>query len=128
MRPLKPIFGLIGSVVPIIYCGYLLYYFLDQAGSLEEAKAVGLGPTLLGLAVVGVFFFVVFAIKLVLIFLALRSRRPGGPDAPTDDDGFDADAVVARYMARRSADDSPKSPTTPPARPAKSSSFGRRVG
>lgn len=132
MRPLKPIFSLIGTVVPIIYCGYLLHYFLDQAGSLEEAKAIGLGPTLLGLAVVGLFFFIVFAIKLVLIFIALRSRRPGGrggPDAPTDGDGFDADAVVARYMARRSAEVPPNTPAPPPAHggSANRASFGRKV-
>lgn len=132
MRPLKPVFGVIGALVPIIYCGGLLYYFLDLGGSVQEVESMGLGPTVLGLATVGLLLCIPLAIKIVLIFAGLRppgSGRRGSPDTPTPD-GFDADAVVARYMARQSMEDRPRSPTAPPApkgdRPAKGASFGRR--
>jgi hypothetical protein len=49
------------------------------------------------------------------------------PDAPPEDDGFDADAAMARYLARKAAEDAgparadPPAPHSPP-RP----SFGRK--
>jgi hypothetical protein len=133
----KSIFGVMGALVPILYCGYLLYYFLDLSGSVQEAQMDGLGPTLLGLGVVGLLFCIPLIVKIVRIFARPRSPGSGGrggPDAPTDDgeDGFDADAVVARYMARRSAEAAPGSPRlAPPARqgggPARGPSFGRKI-
>ncbi len=48
MRPLKSVFGVIGVLGPIIYGGGLLYYFIDLSGSVQEAEAIGLGPTVLG--------------------------------------------------------------------------------
>ena len=136
MGSLKPVIGLLRTVVPIIYCGSLLYYFIGYGGSIQDAESIGLGPVLLGLAAVGVIFCIVLAIKLVLIFVALRSPGAGGrrgPDAATNDgaDNFDADATIARYMARRSAEAGPRSPTAPVASKAggvtRGSSFGRRV-
>jgi len=55
-EPLKSEFGVIGALVPILYCGSLLYYFLDFSGSVQEAETDGLGPTLLGLGAVGLLF------------------------------------------------------------------------
>ena len=52
----KPIFRAIGAIVPVFYCGGLLIYFIHQGGSLEGAISIGLGPTLLGLAIVGLLF------------------------------------------------------------------------
>ena len=45
MQSLKSVFGVIGALVPILYCGGLLYYFLDLSGSVHEAQTLGLGPT-----------------------------------------------------------------------------------
>jgi hypothetical protein len=50
---------------PILYCGGLLYYFLDFSGSVQEAEMDGLGPTLLGLGVVGLLFCIPFIVKIV---------------------------------------------------------------
>ena len=128
MRTLKSGFGIIGALVPIFYCGSLIYYFLDLSGSMQEAGADGLSPTLLGLGVVSLLFAIPLIMKVVRIFA--RPRSPGsGPDAPTDDDksGFDADAAIARYMVQRST--APDAPIVSPGRggPARPSGFGRRT-
>lgn len=105
MRTLKLWFGVIVALVPIVYCGYLIYYFLDVSGSVEEARNTGLGPTLLGLTIVGLLFLIPLVIKIVRLLSGPRSPGSGGRgglDRPTDDGGgTDADAVVARYLASR---------------------------
>ena len=133
MGSLKPVFGLISTVVPIVYCGGLVYYFYTQAGSIKEAESMGLGPTLLGLSAVGVFFCIPLLVKLYLLIIALRTPawgRRGGPDGPNDDGGpeIDADAMIARYMAQKSAKGDPSFTTTPPGDgSARRYSFGRKI-
>ncbi|HKU55121.1 MAG TPA: hypothetical protein VJP60_07135 [Rhizomicrobium sp.] len=131
MRTFKSVFGAMGAIMPILYCGSLLYYFLDLSGSVEEAKTDGLGPTLLGLGVGGLIFCIPLVFKIVRIFT--RPPSPGsGPDAPGRDDGFDADAAIARYMAQRSAEAASGSPAARPAHQgggtARRPGFGRRNG
>ena len=133
MRTLKPAFGVIGALMPVLYCGSLLYYFFDVSGSVEGAQELGLGPTLIGLGAGGMLFCIPLIIKLMRIFRAPPAPGSGGrPDAPTDDtdNGFDADAAIARYMAQRSAEGAPA--PSPAARPAQGGGgpargFGRRV-
>ena len=143
MRSFKSVFGVARAGLPVLYCGYLLYYFLDVSGSVQEARDIGLGPTLLGLGIVGPLFCIPLTMKIVRLFIRPRSPGSGssgsgltgsggrGPDAPSSDgeSGIDADAVVARYLARRSAEAAAASPAAPRAqegrRPA-SPSFGRR--
>jgi|KBSMisStandDraft_5_1062788.scaffolds.fasta_scaffold636664_1 hypothetical protein len=130
MQSLKSAFGLIRVLVPVLYCGGLLYYFFDIGdGSLEGVEAVGLGPTMIGLGAVGLLFCVPLILKIMRLVSGPRS--PGsGPDKPADDEGsgFDADAAIARYMAQRSVE---AAPSTPAARPSSGSTprpgFGRRV-
>jgi hypothetical protein len=128
VRPLKSVFGVIGALVPIIYCGSLLYYFLDLGGSFRDVEAMGLGPTVLGLATVGLLFCIPLVIKIVRIFAGLR---PPGSGGTAHDGEFDADAVIARYMARRSAEDAPCTPAAPPANKdggaARRAGFGRKI-
>ena len=130
MRTLKPVFGVIGALVPIIYCGYLLYYFLDLSGSVQEATADGLGPTALGLGIVSLLFSIPLIMKVVRILARPRSPGSGG-DAPARDDGFDPDAAIARYMARRSTEPAPNPPAARPAQegggPARRPGFGRKI-
>lgn len=138
MRALKSVFGVIRALFPVFYCGGLLYYFLDVARSVDEAQQMGLGPTLLGLGAVALLFCIPSTLKVVRMFARLRapgSGGHGGPDAPAHDgkDDFDADAVLARYMAQRPAEAAPE-PTSPaapraqePSAPAARPSFGRRV-
>jgi len=136
MRNLKSVFGVIGTLAAILYCGRLLYYFIDLTGSVQEAQTQGLGSTLLGLAAVGLFFGILLIVKIVRMFARPHSPGSGGrggQDASTHDGegGFDADAVLARYMAKRSAEAALGSPAAPPAPegggPATRPSFGRRA-
>ena len=129
MRNLKSAFGLAGAIVPVIYCGGLLYYFFGVGGSIEGVETIGLGPTIIGLGAVGLLFCVPLGMKLLRIFA--RPRSPGsGPDAPDDNGGFDADAAIARYMAQRSAETVPGSPAARPTfggGAARRPGFGRRT-
>ena len=136
MRNLKPVFGVLGALVPVLYWGGLFYYFLDVSGSVQEAETIGLGPTLLGLGALGLIFCIPLILKIVRIFGGPRSSGSGGrggPDASSHDDdgGFDADAVVARYMARRSAEAAFGSPAAPAAHrsggSARRPGFGRKI-
>jgi hypothetical protein len=110
----KSWFGLVGAVLPVAYCGGLLYYFLDFSGSVGQAKAIGLGPTLLGLGIVGL----LLCIPLLIRIVRLVARSPGRDD---DTNGFDADAVIARYKANQAA-----APERPVARERPAPGFGRR--
>ena len=131
MRALRPVFGVIRAVVPVVYCGGLLYYFYNQAGSIEQAKEMGLGPALLDLTVIGLLLCIPLIVKLVFIFIAWRTpRRRGDANTPDGGHGFDADAAVARYMARQSAEAAPGSRPAPPAHQSGGSAsrptFGRK--
>jgi hypothetical protein len=133
MQTLKSVFGVMLALVPVAYCGGLLYYFIDLSGSVRQADEIGLGPTVLGLAVVGLLFSAAVVVKIVRIFITPRppgSGGRGGPDGSAHDDhsGFDADAAIARYMARQSAEAATAAPSPAPqaggpARPA----FGRKI-
>jgi len=143
---LKNAFGLIRALVPIIYCGSLLYYFLDIGGSVEGVETIGLGPTVLGLGVVGLLFCIPLIIKIMRILSGPRLPGSGGgrdPSPSDDESGADADAAIARYKARQSApavsNAPPNAPIVSPARPIVSpahksggpavrSGFGRRIG
>jgi len=140
VRSFKSLFGVAGALIPISYCGYLLYYFLDLSGSAEEVKDNGLGPTVLGLGVVAALFCIPLFFKIMKLFRGPGSPRSGG-SAPTSDDGDDddggaaADAIIARYMARKAAEEAaapaparPASQSTGPqsAGPARRPSFGRK--
>jgi hypothetical protein len=130
VRTVKSTFGVMGVLVPIFYCGSLLYYFLDLSGSMQDAEKDGLGPTLIGLGAVSLLFSIPFIMKVVRILSQPRSPGSGG-DAPPRDDGFDADAAIARYTVRRSAEAAPNAPAVPPVHrgggPARRPGFGRKT-
>lgn len=112
----------------MLYCVGLAVYFFRVAGSGENVSAIGLGPTVLGLGIVGFLFCIPAIIKLMRFIPGPRSPRSGdGPDEP---EGFDPDAAIARYMAQQSAETIPARPVSQPAPksagPAKPSGFGRR--
>jgi len=126
VRTDKSAFVVIGTLMAVLYCGILIYYFLDISGSLRGAKAIGLSPTLLGLAAVGLLFCIPLIMNLIRMFSGPRSRE-SGPNASDDDSGFDADAAVARYMAQP-AKAAPAAPTFKGGGPARRQSFGRKSG
>jgi len=137
MRTFKSVFGVMGALVPILYCGGLAYYFFDVGGSVKEVADIGLGPTVLGLGLVGLIFCIPLILKIARLFSGPRSPGSGNrPDSDEDESGFDADAAIARYMASRSAESAaPSAPIVSPARgggfgsagPAVRQGFGRKV-
>lgn len=134
MRTVRSFFGLAGAVVPIVYCGGLLYYFADVQKWMGGALGKALGPTMLGLGAIGLLFLVVLLLRIRRLVGGPRAPKSGVggraveglPDEPSD---FDPDAALARYLARRSAG-SPgaASPGAPlgSGRPAGQAGFGRR--
>jgi len=131
------VFKLILAFLPVVYCGGLLFYFLGQRGANDGPVADGLGPTVIGLGVVGLLFCIPLVFKLIRLVVTPRGPKSdaGRPDTPVpqEESSFDADAALARYLARKQAgaQDLPSSfaPTPPqqdgaPQRP----SFGRKIG
>jgi hypothetical protein len=108
MRTTKSILGLIAMAIPVLYCGGLLLYFNGVNRSFGGMLGRELGPTMVGLGVIGLLFLIPLVLKIRRLF-----RGPGAPrsdggghadDAPKDEGSdFDPDAALARYMARRSS-------------------------
>lgn len=130
MRSVKPAFGLFGALIPVLYCGGLLYYFFGFQGATDGPLATGLGPTILGLGAVGL----LFCIPLLLKVIRLFAPAPGGNPVPSEPEevvsDFDPDAALARYMARRAAEGiaPPPLPTSEVSAPVQRPSFGRKIG
>ncbi|MCX8474929.1 MAG: hypothetical protein MT490_03935 [Sphingomonas sp.] len=126
MRSVKLAIGIAFALMPLVYCGALFFYFLDTAGSVQDAVGIGLGPTLFGVGAIGVLFCVPVAWKILRALHTPRVRATN-PEAPApDDSSFDADAALARYLARKSAEaeGDAVSPRTGPAAPRPG--FGRK--
>lgn len=138
MGTMKSTLGLIGAAIPVLYCGGLVIYFAGVNKSFGGMLGGELGPTMVGLGVIGLLF---------LIPLVLKIRKlaagPGAPAAPGTGGGggpvdqppreersdFDPDAALARYMARRSSGaPGPGSPSAPHpgGGPVRQAGFGRR--
>lgn len=123
------IIGVFGALLPIVYIGYMLRHFIGVGGgSAEGIVGIGLGPTVLGLAIIGLLFALPLIIKLIRNASGVNRVQSAGLDIgdemPTE--GFDADAALARYMSKRAeapalADDLSTDPGTP--RPP----FGRKA-
>ena len=96
-------------------------------GAVEGVAATGLWPTLLGLGAVALLGAVPWIVRLVL--------RPGTPavgGAPVEEEAFDADAALARYLARKAeaGEEVPTCTATEPESPASASvrpPFGRKI-
>lgn len=134
MGQLKSIIGIGRALLPVLYCGYLFYYFIDVGGSVQGIKDIGLGPTVIGLGAVGLLFCLPLIWKIVRTFRGPRAPKSGGGAPIKDDDddgGAAADAIIARYMARKAIEDALPSaaaprPAAPSGGPAKRPSFGRK--
>ena len=150
----KTIVALIGALVPVLYCAGLLYYFIDKSGSVENAEAIGLGPTMLGLLLVGLVFCIPLVWRAVRMFSGPRASGPtsSGPSSKGPGEGSDpvtkapapkrdnkregedegdigaaADAAIARYMAKKAAEAN-GSGGGAPAPSTRPSGFGHRTG
>jgi hypothetical protein len=117
MRSFKSVFGVIAALLPIGYCGYLLLYFKNVSGETGPVET-GLGPTMLGLGAVALLLAVPLLLKVVKLFAGTPGR-----EVVVEESNFDADAALARYLARKAAGevDMPASDPVPPG------SFGRKI-
>ncbi len=141
MRTMKSTLGLIGAAIPVLYCGGLVIYFAGVNRSFGGMLGRELGPTMVGLGVIGLLFLIPLVLKIRRLVSPPAPPAPpgagsggggGGPvdrapqDQPSD---FDPDAAIARYMAKRSS--GPNGPASPFAaheggRPAGPTGFGRK--
>jgi len=130
------VFKVILAFLPVAYCGWLLFYFLNQGGLNDSAVADGLGPTVIGLGLVGLLFCIPLVFKLIRLVVTPRGPKSDAsrPDLsePSEESGFDADAALARYMARKQAAAEGLPSSAPAAAPAgevpQRPSFGRKIG
>lgn len=96
-------FKLILSLLPLVFIGGLLFYFTGLEGWNGGALSQGLGPTVLGLGAVGLIFCIPLAFRLLKLTITPRgpSEATGGEAEEEEASGFDADAALARYLARK---------------------------
>ncbi len=119
MRTSKNVFGLIGALIPVLFCGGLLFLLNRVRGSGLELLDNMMGPTTIGLAAIGLLFLVLFLWKLRRYLAPPAPPRagPGSRAAAMEEtkSDFDADAAMARYLARRGTGGSaaPVAPPTP---------------
>ncbi|HEV7340912.1 MAG TPA: hypothetical protein VGN68_04700 [Sphingopyxis sp.] len=137
---LGKVLGIIGGLIPLVWIGWLLYHFVGVGGGTAEGVAgIGLGPTVIGLSLVGLLFALPLIIKLLRAATGVN-RVPGAsfdaklkPGEVVVEPEFDADAAFASYMRKREAgvvgdvtvdpaDHKPPAPFAP--RPA---GFGRKT-
>jgi hypothetical protein len=101
---MRAFIGWLLALIPVGYIGVMLWHFAGVGGgSMEGIVGIGLGPTVLGLAIVGLLFLIGPLLKMIRVASG-GNRVPGagldiGDDKPTE--GFDADAAFASYMSRR---------------------------
>ncbi|MBU0825882.1 MAG: hypothetical protein KKA44_07120 [Alphaproteobacteria bacterium] len=136
---LGKVLGIMVGLIPILYIGWLLYYFVGVGGGTAEGVAgIGLGPTVIGLSIVGLLFALPLIIKLLRATTGVN-RVPGAsfdaklkPGEVVVEPEFDADAAFASYMRKREAgvvgdvtvDPADDAPAPFSQRPA---SFGRKT-
>ena len=114
MRVMKNWIGLVAALMPVLFCGGLLLYFNQFRSATGGLFDSALGPTIFGIGAFFILFLVLFLLKLWKL-LGPPPARPAALAAAAleaEKSDFDADAALARYLARHAED-----------RPA---SFGRK--
>ena len=130
--------SLLAGLLPIAYCGGLVWYFTDMGGLDNPIISQELKPTIIGLALVGLVFIAMFAFRIWRANSGpgtdTGTGAPGAPkprgfvsalDQDDDVDHTDTDAMIARYLAQRATPTGThESPIEAAPRPG---TFGRRV-
>jgi hypothetical protein len=126
MTSVKSVFGVGAALLPVAYCGGLLYYF-TQNNTLSGPVGQGLGPTVLGLGAVGLLFCAPVIFKLLKLFAPAKPEAGKGREVADEEpvSSFDADAALARYMARKAAQGDGQPPRFEPSAPR--GGFGRKA-
>jgi hypothetical protein len=133
MGSMKSAGALIAALVPIAYCGAMLFYFFNVGGgSVQGVAAIGLGPTVLGIGALGLLFMVPLIIKLIRLTTVPPASGPKprlAAHTPVEEEAFDADAALARYLARKAVigDDPQVGTIEPDNAPAVRPAFGRKI-
>lgn len=133
--------AVIAGLLPLVYIGWLLRHFIGVGGgSIDGIVGIGLGPTVIGLSLVGLLFALPLIIKLLRATTGVN-RVPGKdfnarlkPGEVSDEPPFDADAVFANYMRKRDQpgeappveNPSAISIDTTESAPVRSTGFGRK--
>ena len=104
-NPAKDVSRLLSMLLGLAYCGGLAWYFMPYASFTKDNRDTT--STVIGLSIIGIligFGLIVFLVR------AIAGYRGGGDDGATkgadlEEDGavrsdFDADEIIARYMAQ----------------------------
>lgn len=101
---LGKVLGVIAGLLPLVYIGWMLRHFIGVGGGTAEGVAtIGLGPTVIGLSLVGLLLLLPIIVKLLRGMTGVN-RVPGKSFDATpqpDEPSFDADAALANYMRKR---------------------------
>lgn len=126
-------FKLILSLLPLVYIGGLLFYFTGFNGWSDGPIASGLGPTVLGLGAIGLLFCIPLVFRLLKLVIKPRGPTSAKANEPAEEPAFDADAALARYLARKAASgepmpEAPQAAAFPREENAPRPVFGRKIG
>lgn len=128
MRSFKTVFGILSALLPVAYCAWLFSYFLNMGGSTENVVGMGLGPTVFGLGAIGLLLCIPLLYRILRAVTGSGRAKPDRASAEADapgldsEPGFDADAALARYMAKKESGLVEAPPVEAAVRPA----FGRK--
>lgn len=132
--------GVIAGLLPLVYIGFMLRHFVGVGGgSIDGIVGIGLGPTVIGLSIVGLLFALPLIVRLLRGATGVN-RVPGKsfdaglkPGEVADEPSFDPDAAFANYMRKREQGGAvpPAEPAASPVEdkgfaPARPSGFGRK--
>ena len=83
MGSMKGAGALIAALVPIAFCGAMIFYFFNVGGgSVSGVTALGLGPTMLGVGAIGLLFVVPLFARLIRV--ATTPPASGGRSMPSN--------------------------------------------
>jgi hypothetical protein len=133
MRTMRSIVGLIAAAIPVLYCGGLLLYFAGVEKWTGVPVGNALGPTMIGLGVVGLLFLIPLVLRIVRLL-----GRPGASGSDSGGGGragaapqeersdFDPEAAINRYLAKRATGAGDAAPPLASHRVAGQAGFGRK--
>ncbi|MEA3041224.1 MAG: hypothetical protein QOC65_713 [Sphingomonadales bacterium] len=130
MAPLSLALGIVRALIPFLFCGGFLVYFagVERWTGVPVGNAVA--PTVLGLGILTFLFAIPLVLRVARLVGPPQPRKPG--PRPSEDplaaerSDFDADAAIARYLARREAG-GPPAPAAAVAVAPPPPSFGRKT-
>jgi hypothetical protein len=129
MQSWKKIVRIVAALIPVAYCFGLVLYFSNMGGSPEGLAGIGLGPTVLGLGAIGLLLCIPLLYRILRAVTGsgrAKADQESGADAGAavleSEPGFDADAALARYMAKKESGLVEAPPVEAAIRPA----FGRK--